>query len=212
MSHKMNIIAHPEPDFDLEAELPAELAALADQLTADADFLSSRFPAHPIELQSESTASTTTTPRGSRWWLRAAAIVTMLTGLGTVLNNNNRQLDNCTVENGSILIGTNEAAVTNAVLDRPVEAFLADAGNGDAGNGEAGSAAAGNGAAGNGAAVVSRIARLAPEAGVAVSGSNALLHPQPVVTPERTFHAFSSAEQEALLDLNTSLRDASVDF
>jgi hypothetical protein len=193
---KMNLIEHPEPDFDLEAELPAELAALAEQLTADSDFLSQRFPAHAEKQPEVTEPAASSRSRGARWWLRAAAMVMMLTGLGTVINSQYEDPASCTVENQALDISKNATATVataavatnSAAAAAPIEITAT---------------------APAPFTVIrtpgSSIVRLPPEVNL-----NPLL--MPVATPERAFHSFTSAQQEAILDLDTSARDASVSF
>ncbi|MCG8584299.1 MAG: hypothetical protein MI757_06265 [Pirellulales bacterium] len=195
MSHNMNIIEHPEPDFDLESELPSELAALAQQLTADADFLCERYPAGSTrsnEGAADDAAPASNGGRGASWWLRAAAVVLALTGLGTVFNSG-QDPASCTVENNALNHAA-EVVVDETPAVVPISALASHTATAKV----------------DGAPIErpasSRIVALPPEPGID------LMKPAPVAASARSFDSFTTAEQEALLDLNTSLRDVSVDF
>jgi hypothetical protein len=73
MRFEPRLIRPEEPDDSLE--LPADLAELAEQLSADADYLAERYPAHT------GAQPATSVDRGRRV-VRAAAIAVLLTGIG----------------------------------------------------------------------------------------------------------------------------------
>jgi hypothetical protein len=189
----MKLVEEPEPDFDLEAELPAELAALAEQLTADANFLSEKFPArqphawHSSEPSKPAAdvAQLRSKSRGARWWLRAAAIVLVLTSLPAVLGHRNEELGSCPISAEAIDRAADESA--SATPDVPPRIA-------------------------NGPTARGRIALAGEEAIVADSASTAKLYRTAALMPEHTFHSFTSAQQEALLDLTPAAQGASVDF
>jgi hypothetical protein len=190
VSPKLQIIEHPEPDFDLEAELPADLAAMADQLMADADFLTGRYPsgsarmAKPAQIDEPMgpvEAPTLRSKRGGRWWLRAAAIVLMLSGLGAVLTGGDHQPASCPVAADAI-----DQAGRSAVVAMP----------------------AGNEPKLTEVATVDTPLVTIPQPVVASVST------LPKVVPIGVFHNMSGAEQEAFLDFNeeTPSLGASVSF
>ena len=207
MSHSLKIIVHPEPDFDLEAELPAELAAMAEQLTADADFLTGRYPSGaaskretvqngelaPVsnlqnsELTGSVEAPTLRRERGARWWLRAAAIVLMLSGLGTVLSGGDGQPASCPVSAEAIESASRSAMLvtktveTKSVAEEPL---------------------------------LTRLATVDSPTVVVSQPVMPAVSVLPKATPVGVFHHLSGAEQEAFLDFNenASSLGASVSF
>ena len=173
--------------------MPADLAAMADQLTADADFLTGRYPsgaapkretarkgelARDSEQPGPAEAPTLRRKRGGRWWLRAAAIVLMLSGLGTVLTGGDQQPASCPVATDAIEQAARTAVVATPVVDEPKPTELASVNT--------------------------------PTVIVPLPVVSAL----PRVTPVGVFHNLSGAEQEAFLDFNedTPSLGASVSF
>jgi hypothetical protein len=57
--------------------------------------------------------------RGGRWWLRAAAIVLMLSGLGTVLTGGDEQPASCPVATDAIEQAVGKAVVAKPIADEP---------------------------------------------------------------------------------------------
>ena len=207
MSHSLHIIEHPEPDFDLEAELPADLAALADQLTADADFLTGRYPsgttkagetAGNAEQPEPVEAPTSRRKRGARWWLRAAAVLLMLSGLGTVLTGGDRQSASCQVSSEVIEAAASSGASHSVVVTQSVA-----------------SESVGTGPKLTEVATVDPPSAIVTQPFISVAGTSHEAEPAgPKATPVGVFLNLSGAEQEALLDFNegTSSLGASVSF
>ncbi len=78
MRFEPRLIRPDEPDDSLE--LPADLAELAEQLSADADYLAEHYPANGTPAICGAQPSSTV-DRG-RQLVRAAAIAVLLTGMG----------------------------------------------------------------------------------------------------------------------------------